>query len=422
MVTPRAAHPVALALAGGCALAAGMGIGRFAYTPLLPAMQRDVELTITAAGYVASANFLGYLVGALLAIRVARDRRSFWFLAALAASVLSTLAMAPFSSPWTLGAIRIVSGIASAYVMIHGSAIAMDALARAGRPMLFSLLAAGVGVGITLTALTVEVMARADAGAATMWLALGGLALLFALPAATLRDPPAAGSAAAQATPARAAAPRAADGSAARPAAHASPPAAGQPASHSAPPATGQPSAHERRALAWLTTAYGLLGFGYVITATFIVVIVRGTPEWRPWEMAVWMCVGLAGAPSNFVWMKIAQRIDPYRAMIAAFLLEAVGVMAAVAGGSLPMVMLGAVLLGGTFMAITAVGLTTGRLLARGESGPTLGRMTAAFGLGQIVGPGLGGWLAERTGSFLAPSMLASATLVACALMIAKAR
>ncbi|HWS73704.1 MAG TPA: YbfB/YjiJ family MFS transporter, partial [Quisquiliibacterium sp.] len=175
MVTLRATHPVALSLAGGCALAAGMGIGRFAYTPLLPAMQRDAELTITAAGYVASANFLGYLAGALLAIRIARDRRGFWFLAALAASVLSTVAMAPFSSPWTLGAIRIVSGIASAYVMIHGSAIAMDALARAGRPMLFSLLAAGVGVGITLTAVMVEIMGRADAASATMWLALGGL-------------------------------------------------------------------------------------------------------------------------------------------------------------------------------------------------------------------------------------------------------
>jgi len=265
----------------------------------------------------------------------------------------------------------------------------------------------------------VEVMSRTDAASATMWLALGGLALLFALPAATLRDPPGAGGTATEAAAGQAASPLAASHAASPPATRL---ASAKPAEPASPPAPGQPSAHERRALGWLTTAYGLLGFGYVITATFIVVIVRGTPEWRAWEMAVWMCVGLAGAPSNFVWMKIAQRIDPYRAMIAAFLLEAVGVMAAVAGGSLPMVMLGAVLLGGTFMAITAVGLTTGRLLARGESGPTLGRMTAAFGLGQIVGPALGGWLAERTGSFLAPSMLASATLVACALMVAKAR
>lgn len=389
--------PVALALAGACALITGMGVGRFAYTPLLPYMQRDAELSIAAAGYVASANFLGYLVGALLAIRVARDRRSFWFACALALSVLTTLGMAPLHSPWLMSAVRAASGIASAFVMIHGSAIVLDALARAGRPMLFSLLAAGVGIGITVTAVLVEAMSRASASSATMWLVLGAMALLVALPAARVRDP--AASAPAGTSP---------PGSAAAAAAAAA--------------AADQPGMHERRALAWLTTAYGLLGFGYVITATFLVVIVRETPQWRPWEMAVWMCVGLAGAPSNFVWMRIAQRIDPYRAMIAAYLLEAVGVMAAVAGGSLPAVMLGAVLLGGTFMAITAVGLTTARELARGESGPTLGRMTAAFGLGQIVGPGLGGWLAERSGGFTAPSLLAALTLVAGAAMVAMAR
>ncbi len=380
--------PVALALAGACALVTGMGVGRFAYTPLLPYMQRDVELSIAAAGYVASANFLGYLAGALLAIRVARERRSFWFAAALALSVLTTLGMAPLQSPWTMAAVRAASGIASAFVMVQGSAIVLDALARAGRPMLFSLLAAGVGVGITITAVLVEIMSRAATSSATMWLVLGALAALVALPAAAVRDPAASG-------------------------------AAGAPGTAAAP---DPPNLRERRALAWLTSAYGLLGFGYVITATFLVVIVRETPQWRPWEMAVWMCVGLAGAPSNFVWMRIAQRIDPYRAMTAAYLLEAVGVMAAVAGGSLPAVMLGAVLLGGTFMAITAVGLTTARELARGDSGPTLGRMTAAFGLGQIVGPGLGGWLAERSGGFTAPSLLAALTLVAGAAMVVKAR
>lgn len=389
-------HPVALALAGSCSLAAGMGIGRFAYTPLLPAMQRDLELSIAAAGYVASANFLGYLLGALLAIRVSHERRSFWFIAGLAVSVATTFAMAPAQSPWVLGAIRVLAGWASAYIMIHGAAIALDALARAGRPMLFSLIAAGVGVGITMTALMTEVMSRAHASAATMWIALGVLAAVLALPASILRDPP-------RPQPMPQPEPQPPPGAVAHDTSH-------------------QPSPNERRALAWLTLAYGLLGFGYVITATFLVVIVRGTPEWRAWEMAVWLCVGLAGAPSNFFWMRVAQVIDPYRAMIAAYLLEAIGVMAAVIGGSLPMVMLGAVLLGGTFMAITAVGLTTARMLARGESGPTVARMTAAFGLGQIVGPGLGGWLAERSGSFLAPSVLAALVLIACAAMVMRAR
>lgn len=396
--------PLATVLGGASALVAAMGIGRFAYTPLLPYMQRDSGLTIAAAGYLASANFLGYLAGALLAMGVRRERRGAWFAVGLATSVLTTLAMSVTDSPWLLGLIRTASGIASAWVLIHGSAIVLDALARAGRPTLFSVLYAGVGVGIAGSAGIVEWMSRAQAGAGAMWLAIGVAAAVFALPGILVRDPPAIRGPAPVGTASGRTA-LDAPASAAR---------------DHAPPALA--AAGERRALAWLTLAYGCLGFGYVITATFLVVILRGRAEWRAYEMLAWMCVGLAGAPSNYVWMRIAQRVDPYRAMIAAYVLEAIGVLAAVSGASLGLVMLGAVLLGGTFMGITALGITTGRLLARGDSGPIVGRMTAAFGFGQIVGPALGGWLAERTGSFTWPSLLAAATLVAAAAMVAQAR
>ena len=107
--------------------------------------------------------------------------------------------------------------------------------------------------------------------------------------------------------------------------------------------------------------------------------------------------------------------------MIAAYLLEAFGVAVAAAGQHLVLVMLGAALLGGTFMAITALGLTTARGLSDTDSARVVGRMTAAFGLGQILGPAAGGWLAERSGSFIAPSALAGAVLVASALLLAVA-
>jgi predicted MFS family arabinose efflux permease len=384
---------VALALAGACALAMGMGIGRFAYTPLLPFMQRDFGLAIADAGYVASANFAGYLLGALAAIRVPRESRTRWLQAGLALSLASTLLMAAAQQPWSMGALRLAGGVASAFVLIHGSAIVLDALARDGRPTLFSVLYAGVGVGIVLTAALVEAAARLHAGATQMWLLLGGLAVVLAVPAMRLRDP-----AAAPATAAPVAAP---------------------------PPAAAVDPIHgdaARRALRRVTAAYAGLGFGYVITVTFLVVIVRGRADWQPWEMLVWMAVGLAGAPSNYLWLRAAQRFDPYRAMIAAYLLEAIGVLCAVSAHSLALVILGAALLGGTFMGITALGLTTARTLSPGDSGPAVARMTVAFGAGQIVGPAVGGWLAERSGSFALPSALAAATLVASAALVLLAR
>ena len=373
------------AIAGLAALALGMGIGRFAYTPLLPALIDEAGLSIRAAGYIASANFAGYLVGALAASRVPSHLRRTAFALAIGLSVLTTFAPALLVSPWLLALARALSGVASAFVMVQGSAIVLDILSAHRRPGLFAALYAGVGGGIALTAAIVEVLARAGASGASTWAALGLASTLLAWPALGLRDP------------GRTAASSPATGSA------------------------GPPPEARARALRWLLLAYGGLGFGYVITATFIVVMVRSRPDWKPYEMLVWCIVGLAAAPSNWLWQRLSERAGPWTAMIAAFLLEAVGVAAAALGEHLLAVFAGAVLLGGTFMAITALGLTTARGLSGGASAQVVGRMTAAFGLGQILGPAIGGWLADRTGSFVAPSLLAVVVLVTCASLLAVA-
>ncbi|MBP7658671.1 MAG: YbfB/YjiJ family MFS transporter, partial [Burkholderiaceae bacterium] len=359
------------ALAGLAALALGMGIGRFAYTPLLPALIEEAGLGLRAAGYIASANFAGYLIGALAASRIPAHRRRTAYAAAIGLSILTTFSLAVLVSPWLLALARALSGVASAFVMVQGSAIVLDILGAHRRPGLFAALYAGVGAGIALTAAIVEIMARAGASGAGAWAALGLVSALLAWPALGLRDPGRAGGASLVA------------------------------------PATGPPASARARALRWLLLAYGGLGFGYVITATFIVVMVRSRPEWKPYEMLVWCIVGLAAAPSNWFWQRLSERASPWIAMIAAYLLEALGVAAAALGEHLLAVFLGALLLGGTFMAITALGLTTARGLSGGASTQVVGRMTAAFGLGQILGPAIGGWLAERSGSFVAPSLLA---------------
>lgn len=395
-------NPATRATAAGMAsLALGMGIGRFAYTPLLPALIVDAGLSIEAAGDIASANFAGYLVGAIAATRVPPAWRKSAFAAAIAASILTTLLMAWLHAPAALGLTRAVAGVASAFVLVQGSSIILDVLARNRRPDLFAWLYAGVGAGIALTAAIVEAMSRAGAGGSATWVALGVASLLLAIPALQLRIPDDIGP-----VP-----PQAAAGSAARPGATERQP--------SNPTASTAACAEQgrARALRLLTLAYGGLGFGYVITATFIVVIVRSRPEWKAWEMAVWFVVGASAAPSNLVWLWLARRVGAWNAMTGAFLMQAVGVMAAVTGSSLAWVMVGAAFLGGTIVAITAMGLSSAREIASGDSNRVLGTMTAAFGIGQIAGPAAGGRLAEATGSFVAPSAMAAVVLVASALL-----
>lgn len=365
-----------IALAGAVSLLLAMGIGRFAYTPMLPPMLDTSGLALSAAGIVASANFAGYLIGALLASRSVFVRhRVGWLRTALLVSAASTAAMAIEAGAVGWSAIRFVAGLASAFVLVYGSAMVFEAIARARRPMLAAVPYSGAGLGIVLSALVVYAGRQAGVGAAALWLGFGALsALALIVPWRYL------------ATPATATAAAAA-------------------------PAPGHQSS-DRRRLNYLVWSYGCLGFGYVITATFIVVIVRQMPQAALLELWAWLAVGLASVPSNWLWVRAAARIGRCRAIAAALLLEAVGVALVAVGQTPTTALLGGALLGGTFMAITALGLVEARLLAPDKPDQAIARMTVAFGAGQIIGPAVGGWLAERSGSFVSASWLAVATLI----------
>jgi predicted MFS family arabinose efflux permease len=188
------------------------------------------------------------------------------------------------------------------------------------------------------------------------------------------------------------------------------------------PTSTAPTPAHAKRGLIGLVIAYGLFGFGYVITATFLVAIVRGSEAIRPLEPLIWLVVGLAAAPSVAFWTRVARGMDIARAFALACVLEAVGVAASVLSVSAPGVLLAAVLLGGTFVGITALGLVGARQLSRGDPRHTLAMMTAAFGLGQTIGPAFAGLLSDATGSFLAPSLVAAGALLVGALLVGAGR
>src|SRR5580658_5369923 len=176
-----------LALGGLIAMAVGIGIGRFVYTPILPPMLAALGLSKSTAGLIASANFAGYLAGALGATRASLPgSRRTWLLGALLASAATTTAMGLTTSVAAFLLLRFLGGVASALALILASALVLDRLAEAGRPGLAALHFAGVGVGIALSASVVAVLLQAGAGWATMWEASGALALVGALAVALL--------------------------------------------------------------------------------------------------------------------------------------------------------------------------------------------------------------------------------------------
>ena len=369
-------RPAAIATGGLVALAAAVGIGRFVYTPILPFMEAGIGLTKAEAGLIASANFLGYLLGALGASwhALPGERRT-WLVAALGLSTLTTGLMGLTDTMAVFLALRFTGGVASAFVLVFASALVLDRLAAAQRSGLSAIHFAGVGCGIAVSAVLVAELAASGHGWRAQWIASGAVSALAWVVAWML-------------VPGGSAPPRAAGSSG--------------------------PGRADRR-LAALILAYGLFGFGYVITATFISTMVRSAAEIRALEPVIWLVVGLAAVPSVALWTWIGRRWGNDRSLALACLVEGVGVaMSVLVTGELAVVV-SAALLGGTFMGITALGLIRARDLSSGDLRRSLALMTAAFGLGQMIGPAFAGFAYSVGDSFLAPSLVAAAALIIAA-------
>ncbi len=372
-----------IAIAGCLAMAVAMGLGRFSYTLILPGMMDGLGLSASQVGFIASANYVGYLVGAVVAgygWAAGAERKV--AVGSVAATALLLLAMALTTSMAAFVVIRFLAGMASAFVMVFTTAIVLSHGIAAGRHHVQSTHFGGVGTGIALSSVLIGVLTAAESGWRGGW--YGGFALsVVGLVVVQLWLP-------------------------------------------SGPVRSGtsrhEPPLRWTRDLVATTLAYGIFGFGYVITATFLVAIVRNAGGGVADEALVWCLTGLAAAPSVAFWAPAARRFGLARTFVAGCFVEAAGVAASVllplpAGPAI-----GGILLGGTFVMVTAYGLQIGRVLAPESPRRALAIMTAAFGIGQIVGPLVAGYLADWTGSFTLASLAATGGLVLSASIIMTVR
>ena len=392
------ASPWPIALAGLVALAVAMGLGRFAFTPLLPMMLNDGVLDLPAASWLASANYFGYLLGAMLCTLQPWLWARFRWLpllaysslvrAGLLATGLLTLAMAwqaPAAWPW----LRFAAGVASAVVFVFTSGWCLSRLARLGLPALGGVIYAGPGAGIVVSGLFASGMVAWHWRAATGWLIFGVLAFaLTALVWHSLR------------------------GGDERLAPRGAPPAR---------PAGVAPPRHGHAEMGLLTLAYGLAGFGYIITATFLPVIARAALPGSAWLDLFWPIFGLgvmAGA-------LLATRVSPardFRVLLAVcYFLQALGISVSLWSPSLAGFALGSLMLGLPFTAITFFAMQEVRRLRPHTAASFMGLLTATYGVGQILGPPLVALLLRRApsadaGFSLSLEIAASALLVGAAL------
>jgi MFS family permease len=424
LVAPTGAHPARqAALACMVALAVVLGIGRFAFTPLLPLMLHGGAIDIRHGGWLASFNYAGYFAGAVtcaaLRVQPARMVR-----AGLALTVLLTLAMGLTGQFWIWAIVRFAAGAVSAWTFVFASQWGLRRLAELDAHGWGGVIYAGPGAGIVATGLFVS--AAGGWGATVGWLSFGLVAaVLSALVWRVFVETPAAGTqtealgaaSGRDATPStgRAAAPstQAAAASATGTAAFRTRRDAAPTTGTATPPSSRDP--HRADAF-WLVLLYGVPGFGYIITATFLPVIARHALPGSAWPDLFWPMFGLALIVGALGAARLPHHWDNRTLLAVCYVLQAAGVASGIVWPTAGGFGLGSMLIGLPFTAITLFAMREARRLRGNHAAGLMGYATAAYGVGQIIGPLVAAPIAVHTGSFSLALWLAAGALLLGAL------
>jgi len=395
--------PLRIAVAGLVALAVAMGIGRFAFTPILPMMLSDRVVDLHGASWLASANYIGYLSGAAaLTLQPMLWRRLGWravdpptlVRVGLVATGVLTLAMA-LPLDWTWPTLRFAAGLASALVFVYSSGWCLARLASMGRASLGGLMFAGPGAGIVASGLLAHELVGLRRAAADAWLVFGIAAcVLTAFVWRTFRTSASASSASAA-------------------------PAASAPTPSPSPSPAPLPVEHGRVEVATLAFAYGLSGFGYIVTATFLPVIARAAlPADSPWLDLFWPIFGAGVIVGALLATRVRVSGDLRLVIAAAYVLQAIAIAIGVGVPTAAGFAIGSLLLGLPFTAITYFALQEVRRLRPAHVAATTGLVTVLWSIGQAAGPPMVAALLRGAGDNAGIAFTRSLAIAAAALVV----
>ena len=363
-----------IALTGLICMAVAMGLGRFAFTPIMPMMLHDGLVDLPQASWLASSNYLGYLIGALACAlqpwwwsqmrnRPATAFASLIRLGLLGTTVLTLAMVMPLPVSWP--GLRFGAGLASALVFVYTSGWCLSQLGRLGRPHWGGAIYAGPGAGIVISGLAVSPMVTQNWPSSWAWLSMAALAALgTALAWPVLGGDQAdrerlSGLAAASASPAGA--------------------------------------AHGLTEQGLTVLGYGLAGFGYIISATFLPVIARQFLPGSVWIDLFWPMFGAGVVTGALLSTRLPDALDKRWLLCVGYLVQAAGLGLGQISPSVAGFVLGSFLLGLPFTAMSFFAMQEARRLRGGTAASFMGLLTATYGLGQVLGPVLVAQLLKHT-------------------------
>jgi predicted MFS family arabinose efflux permease len=351
-----------------------MGIGRFAYTPMIPIMFEQAGLTKVMAGWLATINYAGYMLGALTATLVssllAKDRI---YRSGLVIAIVTTFMMGVSQEPWVWALSRFAAGFGAAAGLLIGSGLMLNWLIRNNHSSEMGIHFGGVGLGIAFV--SVLIWYSSHLVWSQQWFLMGALGLLLIVPAwRWLPVPDVSG------------------------------------ATTSGQQLEDRPPS--RRFLQLMMLVYFCGGFGFVISATYIVTIVENQPALQGQGEMAFLILGLCAAPACIIWDLVSRKTGVLNALLLAYFIHAVGIILPALGDTLLFALLSASLYGFTFVGIVSIVLTMAGRFYPTKPAKLMGMLTMSYGVPQIIAPVIAGYLATETGNYNAALYMASGFVI----------
>ena len=361
-----------LILTGIAALTIAVGIGRFSYTPILPYMISELNLTTTEAGLIASSNYLGYLLGSLIPIfpQFPKNIRSI-FIYSIFISIISLFAMGLTNTFEVFILIRFIHGIFSAFVLILGTSLIVSHVQKKGKIFLGTAHFSGVGLGMALSAIVVSYLGFLNFTWDELWFSIGILAIMLSFQIIKFT-----------------------------------------PIQKAEVKYNLKSKNKTNLGFSLITISYGLYGFGYVAFGTFISTMSRLTPGLEKTEPFVWFVVGITGIPSVFFWNWFGSKIGNDIGLFLANLILGLGVLFSVLINNEFGIFISCILFGLSFVPITSMCLLEGQKRFSGSFIVSTAILTFSFSIGQMIGPYLSGLLTDYYNSFFFSMIISGIVLI----------
>jgi predicted MFS family arabinose efflux permease len=351
-----------------------MGIARFSYTPMIPIMFDQAGLTKVLAGWLATINYMGYMSGALTATLVSslivKDKI---YRIGLVLSVVTTFMMGLSTEPWIWVLSRFLAGFGTAAGLLIGAGLMLNWLIRHNHRSEMGVHFSGVGIGIVFV--SVLIWGSDQLTWSEQWFLMASAGVLMFIPAWTwLPKPDVSG------------------------------------LTESGESLKDKPPS--QRFLRLMMFVYFCGGFGFVISATYIVAIVESQPVMQGQGEMTFLILGLCAAPACIIWDLVSRKTGILNALLLAYFIHAVGIVLPTLNNTLEFALLSACLYGFTFVGIVSIVLTMAGRFYPTKPAKLMGTLTLSYGIPQIIAPTVAGYLASATGNYNGALYMASGFVV----------